>query len=32
MNVKAEIFIPNKLYVDETLARPEITAYLKDVK
>jgi hypothetical protein len=30
MNVKAEIFIPDKSYVDKALVRPEITAYVKD--
>lgn len=30
LNVKAEIFIPDKSYMDEALARPEITAYVKD--
>lgn len=30
MNVKAEIFIPDKSYVDKALARPEIIAYVKD--
>jgi hypothetical protein len=30
INVKAEISIPDKSYVDKALAKPEITAYVKD--
>lgn len=31
LNVRAEIFIPDKSYVDKTLGRPEVTAYVKIV-